>query len=195
VTISWGAMTWVNQPRQWSRDGPDLSVRTEAYSDFWRTTGVGYDRDSGHAFLAREQGDLTAQVSVGADFSEQHDEAGLMIRLNERTWIKAGVQLVGDALVAVVVSTRDTSDLSITPLPGLTEGQPVQLRLEREGNAVRVLCSPSGQSPQLLRLAAFPPGVPLGVGPMCCSPRRGGLDVRFTACSIETRRPSWAWLT
>lgn len=188
-------MTWVNQPRQWSRDGSHLAVRTEAHSDFWRTTAVGYDRDSGHAFLAREQGDLTAEASVSADFSAPHDEAGLMVRLNERIWIKAGLQLVGDELVAAVVSTHDTSDLSLTPLPGLNDGQPVRFRLEREGNAVRVLCAPSGAAPQLLRLAHFPAGIPIGMGPMCSSPHRGGLDVRFTDCSIDPGLPSWAWLT
>ena len=38
-------------------------------------------------------------------------------------------------------------------------------------------------------------GIPIGVGPMCSSPHRGGLDVRFTDCSIDPGLPSWAWLT
>jgi regulation of enolase protein 1 (concanavalin A-like superfamily) len=188
-------MTWLNQPRHWHRAGQDLAVRTEAYTDFWRTTALGYERDSGHAFLAREQGDLTAELTVTASFDTQHDEAGLMLRLNERMWVKVGVQLVDDALAAVVVSTRDTSDLSLTPLAGLGLTDPVRLRLEREGNAVRVFCTVPQGRPQLLRLAHFPAGVPLGVGPMCCSPKRGGLEVRFSECDIVVAKPSWAWLT
>jgi regulation of enolase protein 1 (concanavalin A-like superfamily) len=186
-------MTWVNQPRQWYRDGRDLRVHTEPFSDFWRTTALGYDHDSGHAFLAREQGDLAAEATVRADFLAAHDEAGLMIRLDARHWIKVGLQLVGESLAAVVVSTRDTSDMSGTALPDLPLDGSVRFRLEREGNAVRVLARPDRAPWQQLRLAHFPAGVPVGVGPMACSPHRGGLEAHFTDCDIETGRPSWAW--
>lgn len=188
-------MTWVNQPRQWHRDGRDLAVRTEAYSDFWRTTALGYERDSGHAFLAREQGDLVLEVTVSADFAAEHDEAGLMVRLNERIWVKAGLRLMGQELLAAVVATRDTSDLSLTPMPGVTGRDAVRFRLEREGNALRIFCGWAGEPARLLRLAHFPAGSPVGVGPMCCSPHRGGLEVRFTECELDTGRPGgWAWL-
>ncbi len=188
-------MTWVNQPRHWSREGSDLEVHTEGASDFWRTTALGYDRDSGHAFLAREQGDLTIEATVSADYAEQHDEAGLMLRVNERTWVKAAVRLVEGALVAAVVSTRDVSDLSVAPLPVPAGTPAVRIRLERHGNAVRVLYASPEEPFSLLRLTFFPAGIPIGVGPMCCSPRRAGLAARFTGCTIESGRPTWAWLT
>lgn len=187
-------MTWVNQPRRWRRDGSDLGVRTEAFSEFWRTTGVGYDRDSGHAFLAREQGDLAAEATVRAGYEADQDEAGLMIRLNERVWVSAGVRLAAGELVAAVVSTRDTSDLSVCPLPGAAVTSTVRVRLERVGNAVRSLFAVADEPFTVHRLSHFPPGVPVGLGPMCCSPRREGLEVEFAGCEITVGRPSWAWL-
>ena len=186
-------MTWVNQPRQWHRDGPHLRLRTEAHSDFWRTTALGYDHDSGHAFLAREQGDLAFEATVRGDFLVSHDEVGVMARLSDRLWVKAGLQLIGDSLCAVVVSTRDTSDASSTPLPSLPLDGSVRFRLEREGNAVRVRCRPDGGVWHELRLTYFPAGVPIGVGPMACSPDRGGLDARFTDCDIQMGPPAWSW--
>lgn len=187
-------MTWVNQPRHWRRDGRDLAVRTEPFSEFWRTTALGYERDSGHAFLAREQGDVVAEVSVRAAWSQDQDEAGLMVRLNDRLWASASVRLMDGKLVAAVVSTRDASDLSVCPLPGAALDDPVRVRLERVGNAVRAMFSVEGEQFQVHRLAHFPAGIPVGIGPMCCSPRHGGLDVDFTACEIGAGRPSWAWL-
>lgn len=193
MSISWGAMTWVNQPRRWRWDGSDLFVRTDHGTDFWRTTGTGEDMDTGHAFLAREKGDLVAEVSVTADFEEQHDQAGLMIRLGYSWWLKVALQLVDGELVASVVNTRDASDWSATPLPELRPGEPLRLRITRLGNALDVRCAVDDGAWHRLRVAHFPPSVPVGVGPMCASPRRAGLEVHFQDCSIATSGPRWDW--
>jgi len=193
MSISWGAMTWVNQPRHWRWDGPDLYVRTEHGSDFWRVTAHGYSHDTGHAFLAHEQGDLGVEVTVTADYAEQHDQAGLMVRLGPAMWLKAGVQMVDGALVASTVNTRDVSDWSVLPVPGLEVGDPVRLRVARVGDTVRVDCAVADGPWHLMRLAHFPAELPTWLGPMCSSPRRSGLEVHFADCRIDVGRPSWAW--
>lgn len=194
MSISWGAMTWVNQPRRWRWEGSDLFVRTEHGSDFWRTTAIGEDRDTGHAFLAREKGDLEIEVSVSADYEEQHDQAGVMIRLSYAWWLKAGVQLVDGELVASVVNTRDASDWSTLPLPEATDGSvPIRFRLTRTGNTLDVRCAADDGPWHRLRVAHFPPGVPVGIGPMCASPRRTGLEVHFEDCVVRTGGPRWDW--
>jgi uncharacterized protein len=193
MSISWGAMTWVNQPRRWRWDGSDLFVRTDHGSDFWRTTVTGTDHDTGHAFLAREKGDLVAEVSVTADFEEQHDQVGLMIRLSYAWWLKAALQLVDGELVASVVNTRDASDWSATAVPELKKGEPLRLRLARTGNAVDVRCAADDGPWRRLRVAHIPPAVPVGIGPMCASPRRAGLEARFLDCVISTSGPRWDW--
>lgn len=186
-------MTWVNQPRQWRWDGPDLYVRTEHASDFWRVTAHGYTHDSGHAFLAREQGDIAVEVTVQADYAEQHDQAGLMVRLHHAMWLKAGIQLVNGALVASTVNTRDVSDWSVLPMPGLEAGDPVRLRATRTGDTLRVMCAAVDEPWRLMRLAHFPSSVPTWLGPMCASPRRSSLDVHFSDCRVETGGPGWDW--
>lgn len=194
MSISWGGMTWVNQPRKWHWDGPDLHVRTDYGSDFWRVTAQGYERDSGHAFLAREKGDVAVEITVRGTYAAQHDQAGVMLRLGDRQWVKAGVQLVDDVLWASVVTTREVSDWSMVRLDGLAGDDPVRFRLSRTGDAAEVRCSADGGPWRRLRLAYFPARVPVGIGPMCSSPNRAGLEAWFADCEIETSGPTWEWL-
>lgn len=203
-------MTWVNQPRQWRSDGADLHVTTDEGSDFWRGTVSGVDQDSGHAFLAREKGDVAAEATVYADLSAPLDQAGLMIRLSGWYWVKFAVQAVRGAAYMAATSTRDGSDWSIHPLPG-GGTSPVRLRLERTGGAVFLRCAVASELADapgrrgiyagtglpdpwhLLRIVPFPGAVPVGIGPMCSSPMRGGLDVSFTACTLQTAGRNWVW--
>ena len=42
--------SWLNAPENWSADGAQLRVTTDANTDFWRKTSYGFIRDSGHFF-------------------------------------------------------------------------------------------------------------------------------------------------
>src|SRR3954465_12944681 len=80
---------WLNEPAEWSEEGSSLRVRTEERTDFWRETHYGFLRDSGHFRFARATNDFTARVTFEGDYRELYDQAGLMLRLDERHWIKA----------------------------------------------------------------------------------------------------------
>jgi len=171
-------MEWLNEPPAWHEQDGMLRVTTGDRTDFWRLTHYGFVRDDGHLRFARVSGDFTAAVTVSGDYRALYDQAGLMLRLDERHWIKAGVEYVeGRGLLSVVV-TRDFSDWST--VPAFAAPDPVRLRLSRHGTAVRVEWSPAdAESFTMLRLAYLPTGdAPAMIGPMCCSPERA----RFTAC-------------
>jgi hypothetical protein len=171
-------MEWLNEPPNWQEQDGVLSVTTGTRTDFWRATHYGFLRDDGHLRFARASGDFTAAVTVSGDYRALYDQAGLMLRIDERHWIKAGVEYVeGRGLLSVVV-TRDFSDWST--VPAFAAPDPVRLRLSRHGTAVRVEWSPAdAESFTMLRLAYLPTGdAPAMIGPMCCSPERA----RFTAC-------------
>lgn len=176
---SWDDGQWLNRPPALSRDGGDLLMTAERGSDFWRTTSYGYDRDSGHAFLAPLGPDAAVEVSFAADFTEQFDQAGLLLRLDERTWIKAGVEHADGLLQAGAVVTRDSSDWSTGPVPDWS-GRTVTIRASRTGDAVTIRGRADSGPWQMLRVAPFPQGVPATAGPYCCAPERSGLTVRFT---------------
>jgi len=43
-------MEWLNEPASWQRTGDVLTVSVDPSTDFWRETGYGYIRDSGHVY-------------------------------------------------------------------------------------------------------------------------------------------------
>jgi regulation of enolase protein 1 (concanavalin A-like superfamily) len=177
--IPWDEASWLNPPPEVVRDGDDLLVTAERGSDFWRTTSYGYDRDSGHALLAPLAPEAAVEATFAAAFTEQFDQAGLLIRLDERTWIKAGVEFADGIAQAGAVVTRDRSDWSTGPVPDWT-GRTVTIRASRSGDAVTVRGRAEDEPWRMLRVAPFPEGVPATAGIYCCAPTRSGLTVRFT---------------
>jgi uncharacterized protein len=171
-------MEWLNEPPRWREQDGTLAVVTGAKSDFWRTTHYGFVRDSGHFRFDRVSGDFTAEVAVSGEYREIYDQAGLMLRLDAEHWLKAGVEYVEGKRMLSAVVTRTFSDWST--VPAFEAPDPLRLRLSRHGSAVRVEWA-SEAGFEMLRLAYLPERpVPALIGPMCCSPERGGLEVRFT---------------
>lgn len=175
-------MEWLNEPPEWRDDGARLVVRTGANTDFWRETHYGFVRDSGHLRHAAAPGDFTAEATFGGAYGTLYDQAGLMVRLDERNWVKAGVEFVDGRRLLSCVVTRGFSDWSL--VAGQDAPEAVRLRLRREGTALHVEWRPGAgngtdaRTYAPLRLAYFPAG-PAAVGPMCCSPERGGFEAWF----------------
>lgn len=182
------AMDWLNEPPEWREAGGALSVVTGDRTDFWRETHYGFIRDDGHFRHAPAAGDFTARVAFRGGYRELYDQAGLMLRQDERSWIKAGVEFVDGRRMLSVVVTRDFSDWSTTPVP--EAGDWLLLRITRIGTAVRIAWA-DAERPEfrMLRLAFFPTGAAT-VGPMCCSPQRAGLEVEFRGFEVGAADPS-----
>jgi len=173
---------WLNEPPAHRIDGDTLNVVTGENTDFWRITSYGFIRDNGH-FLARPvDGEFTAQLRVRAEFKALYDQAGLMVRIDERHWIKMGVELSDGHLMMSTVLTSDKSDWAVMPAPALTDG--FWLRVTVGRGVVRAQYSADGITWPLLRLAPFPADGGYLVGPMCCTPQRGGLAVAFSEFSV-----------
>jgi hypothetical protein len=169
-------MEWLNEPPRWSEQDGALCVVTGDKTDFWRTTHYGFVRDSGHFRFERVRGDFTAEVTVSGDYRELYDQAGLMLRLDAEHWLKAGIEYVEGRRMLSAVVTREFSDWST--VPAFEAPDPLRLRLSRHGSAVRVEWA-SAAGFAMLRLAYLPERAAALVGPMCCSPERAGLEVRF----------------
>ena len=168
-------MTWMNPPPHAAETDGILHVRTGDRQDFWRRTFYGFVHDDGHALLAPTEGAFSAEVTFEGDYRAQYDQAGLMLRVDESVWIKAGVEYVGGRRWLAVVVTLGRSDWSQLPLAG--DG-PVGLRLTRKCDAVWVQYRTEGDW-VMARLAHLPADLPALAGPMCCSPSREGFEVRF----------------
>ena len=170
--------SWLNPPKNWSADGAQLRVTTDEKTDFWRKTQYGFIRDSGHFFGTEIAGDFTAQLHVAAQYSALYDQAGMMVRVDEQNWIKCGVEFSDGQLLLSTVFTLEKSDWAVSIAPAMPDG--FWLRVTVAQGVIRVQYSTDGRRWPLLRLAPFPPAASYRVGPMCCTPERGGLEVVFS---------------
>lgn len=174
----WGQDGWLNPPPHVTRHHGDLLVTAAQGSDLWRTTSYGFVHDTGHALLTDFPDQTAAEVTFIADFTAQFDQAGLLVRADAQTWIKAGIEVSDGIAQLGAVVTRDVSDWSVAPVPEWN-GRAVTVRASRNGNALTVRARTVREPWRLVRLAPLPLG-PIRVGLYCCAPTRQGLTVRFT---------------
>ena len=177
-----GDATWLNPPPAWSRDAAGLAITTGFETDFWRNTFYGFERDNGHFFGTVVKGDFTATAIFEGVYETLYDQAGLMLRLDERNWLKLGIEFSGGVTNFSVVATRGRSDWSMVSAP-LAAG-PQAIRLTRVGGAALAHFRDAATNWHLMRVADFPEASPAQLGPMACSPQRAGFQVRFTTFSV-----------
>lgn len=179
--MSFAGCSWLNPPATWRLEdgGRALRVVTDAKTDFWRETHYGFTRDSGH-FFGREApaGGFTAQLRIRARFEALYDQAGIMVRVDEGRWIKAGVEVSDGRAQLSSVLTAGRSDWATAAFDG--DPSEFWMRATVAGGVVRVQVSADGRRWPLARLAPFPGAAAYRVGPMCCTPERSGLEVEFS---------------
>lgn len=178
------ALTWLNEPPAWRRDGDRLVATAGPRTDFWQRTKYGIVRDDGHVYGRTVAADASAEVTVRGAYVAQYDQAGLALRLDAERWVKCGVELVDGVPHASVVVTNRHSDWSIIPLPPGFGA--LSLRLVREGDAIEILWGMgAGAAPTTLaRLAPFPAG-PALLGAMLAAPEGDGFDASFGRLTIR----------
>jgi hypothetical protein len=173
----WSNGTWLNPPATVAVDGADLVVTAVAGSDFWQDTYYGFRRDSGHALLAPFQQGQAIEVSFLLDYEQLYDQAGLLVRADERTWVKAGVEISDGVPQLAAVVTHGSSDWSTAEIADWV-GKVVTLRASWDRDALILRARTDGPW-RMLRLARFAAAT-ASAGPYCAAPERAGLTVRFT---------------
>jgi regulation of enolase protein 1 (concanavalin A-like superfamily) len=170
---------WLNEPEVWRAEEGALHVTTDAGTDFWRETHYGFKRDSGHFLGVETEGDFTAQLRIEASYEALYDQAGIMVRLDEQRWLKAGIELSDGRAMLSSVLTEGRSDWATAPFEH--DARDFWMRVTVMQGVMRVQVSADGSSWPLVRLAPFPKAISYRVGPMCCTPERAGLRVRFSS--------------
>jgi uncharacterized protein len=169
---------WLNEPADWRLDRDILTVTTDRSTDFWRETHYGFTRDTGHFFGFQTAGDFTAEMRIRAQYRELYDQAGLMVRLTNDTWIKAGIELSDGMPMAGSVLTLGKSDWATAAYNG--DASDFRMRVTVKTGVLRLQLSGDGKVWPLMRLSSFPVATSYRVGPMCCTPERAGLTVVFS---------------
>ena len=168
---------WLNEPTWHSAEG-ELEMHAIEGSDLWRHTSYGFVRDSGHALLHPVGPGEACEVDVLANMSEQFDQAGLLVRVDETLWLKTGLELADESLGLSAVFTDGRSDWSTSPVDGWA-GTWVRFRVSVGPDCLSVRARPEGGEWRLVRLVPFTPAGPIRVGPYTCSPSRAGYVAQF----------------
>lgn len=173
---------WLNEPKRWNATADGIELTTDKGTDFWRETHYGFTRDSGH-FLGFPTGTaFTAQVRVRGDYQKLYDQAGIMVRIDEKRWVKAGIELSDGRAMLSSVLTDGRSDWATGPYEH--DAKDFWMRATVAKGVLRLQVSADGKLWPLSRLAPFPVAPSYLVGPMACTPEREGLGVRFSDLRI-----------
>ena len=87
-------------------------------ADFWRETHHSFTRHSGHVLAREVDGGVTATVRVRVRLESLYDQAGLMVLVDEETWIKTGVKRADGEVLLGNVLTLGRSDRSARAFHG-----------------------------------------------------------------------------
>jgi regulation of enolase protein 1 (concanavalin A-like superfamily) len=176
-------MTWMNAPASEHYSEGVLTVRSKGKTDFWRKTYYGYVTDNGHFMHLSMMGEFQIQARVNGNYSALYDQAGLMVRLDEKHWMKCGSELVEGKRWASVVVTHDFSDWST--MEDLSQTGAVWWRLVRKKDSIEAQCSKDGDKFTTIRQGYFPADVKVLVGVMCAAPEGAGFEAVFDQLTIE----------
>jgi len=177
-------MQWLNEPPYWQQKDNLLIVKTAPKTDFWRITHYGFIRDSGHFYFDTVSTDFVAEVKIRGHYRDLYDQAGIMLRVNENHWIKAGIEYVEGMQNLSAVVTQDYSDWSIIPLGNPPEA--LQLRVERRREAIHIAYFNKAIGFSMFRLA-YLPAIAIKVGLMCASPDGDGFQVAFEDYRLSSK--------
>lgn len=176
-------MTWMNPPATERYESGSVYVRCKGKTDFWRKTFYGYVTDNGHFLRTPVRGDFTFQARVNGNYSSLYDQAGIMVRLDERHWMKCGSEFFDERRWASVVFTHDFSDWST--MDDLLQNGPVYWRVARKKDSIEAQVSKDGERFTTVRQGYFPAAVEVEVGIMCAAPEGQGFDAEFDLLELE----------
>jgi uncharacterized protein len=175
--------TWLHEPAQWSETGDTLTLTASPDTDYWQVTHYGFVHDNGALRYQEQAGNFEAKVRVTAKYHELYHQAGLMIRLDDKNWIKAGIEFLNGQQHVSAVVTRNFSDWSV--LPYAENPAFIWLRMQRFHDTVQVSYSRDNEKWSMIRLAYFPQQVTVKIGMMAAAPGKLPLNVTFDDFSLR----------
>lgn len=176
-------MQWSNEPADWEGDADRLVVDVEGDTDCWRVTRHDFVADSAHFYHREVEGDFTVTVNVAGEYATQYDQAGLMVREDDRTWLKCGIEYVDGRQHASAVVTREFSDWSVSPLAD--DPRSIDVRVERIDEAVEVSVARPGEDFEMIRQAYLSEAATLQVGLNAAAPTGEGFQATFEDFTVE----------
>ena len=173
-------MQWFNEPAQWEIKDNALTMSVTPKSDYWRISHYGFTVDDAPFYYATYGGEFEVKVKVTGDYRVRFDQAGLMLRIDHKNYIKAGIEFVDGKYNLSTVVTHNTSDWSV-----ITLDKPVPY----------VFYSFDDKEYTMMRNAWLQDNTPVMVGLMGACPDGEGFNATFEHFQVkhlpDQRRLEW----
>ncbi|MDX6183611.1 DUF1349 domain-containing protein [Flavobacterium sp. Fl-77] len=186
-------MQWFNEPEKWEIKNNTLIMNVTANSDYWRISHYGFTVDDAPFCYANYGGEFEAKVKLTGDYKARFDQMGLMIRVDEKNYIKTGVEFVDGKFNISTVVTHEKSDWSVTTLEKIPPF--VWIKVVRRLDAIEIFFSYDDKNYTLTRNAPLQDNTPVMVGLMAASPDGKGFEAKFENFTVkhlpDQRRAEW----
>lgn len=181
-------LKWFSPPKEWKLDygGSNLIIKTDKQTDFWQKTHYGFQADNGHFLYYELNGDFRLTTKVKSKPKNRYDQAGLMVRYSNATWLKTSVEYIpdGNSKLGVVVTKHGYSDWSSQEF--LVDQSSLFYRITRRENNYYVDYSLDGITWRQIRMTYLVEETRhIKVGIYACSPQGEGYEAKFDFIKIE----------
>lgn len=186
-------MQWFNEPAKWEIKNNTLTMQVTPKSDYWRISHYGFMVDDAPFYYTTYGGEFEAKVKITGSYKVRFDQMGLMLRIDEKNYIKTGVEFVDGKFNISTVVTHDKSDWSVTTLD---KAPPfVWIKVVRRLDAVEVFYSYDDKTYVMTRNAPLQDNTPVMVGLMAACPDGNGFEAKFENFTVkhlpDQRRLEW----
>jgi len=179
-------MRWTNEPEKWKFKGDEIKITCPGEVDYWRNTLHGFVKDDAPFYWMYADYDFEVRLSMKGKWKYLYDQSGIMIRLDENNWIKAGIIHFRDNLYASVVFTRGNSDWSTHLLPKDRKITEFHCWVKRKAEVIEVYYSLDNVNFIKMRQGHFSEAPRLRVGMMSAAPESDGFKCTFTNFMIRS---------
>ncbi|WP_223608192.1 DUF1349 domain-containing protein [Chryseobacterium sp. OSA05B] len=186
-------MNWFNEPEKWEIKNNSLMMSVTPQSDYWRISHYGFTVDDAPFYYTTYGGEFEAKVKISGNYKARFDQMGLMLRTDEKNYIKAGIEFVDGKYNFSTVVTHGTSDWSVITLDKIPSA--VWIKAVRRLDAVEVFYSFDDKNYTMMRNAYLQDNTPVMVGLMAACPDGNGFTAVFEGFKVkhlpDQRRLKW----
>lgn len=186
-------MNWFNEPEKWEIKNNSLLMSVTPQSDYWRISHYGFTVDDAPFYYTTYGGEFEAKVKISGNYKARFDQMGLMLRTDEKNYIKAGIEFVDGKYNLSTVVTHGTSDWSVITLDKIPSA--VWIKAVRRLDAVEVFYSFDDKNYTMMRNAYLQDNTPVMVGLMAACPDGTGFTAVFEGFKVkhlpDQRRLKW----
>ena len=186
-------MNWLNEPAAWQVSEDKLEMFVTPQSDYWRETHYGFTVDDGPFYYTTRGGEFEASLKITGEYKTRFDQMGIMLRVDEKHWIKTGIEYVDGKYNFSTVVTDTKSSWSVIELS--EQPSALWIKVIRRLDAVEIFYSLDGKNYTMSNLSYLKSNAPVKVGMMGASPDGEGFKAIFEDFSInhlpDLKRLEW----